>query len=93
MTNVMQKFLIYLSSYFCLTCIGLSFSTSSEADVQLRQRFKSPVCGVIAWARIELSSSILARVLTSYPGDEPRRSFIPASEDGLKESPKHIRQK
>jgi hypothetical protein len=24
---------------------------------------------------------------------EPRRRYVPASEDGLKESPKHVRQK
>jgi E3 ubiquitin-protein ligase DOA10 len=46
MTNVMPKFLIYLSVYFCLTHIGLSFSPSSEAGVQLRQWFKSPVYDV-----------------------------------------------
>jgi hypothetical protein len=37
MTNVMHKFLIYLSLYFCLTCFGLYFSPSSEADVLLRR--------------------------------------------------------
>jgi hypothetical protein len=41
MTNVMHKFLIYLSIYFCLTCFGLSLSPSSEAGVQIRQWFKS----------------------------------------------------
>jgi hypothetical protein len=50
MTNVMHKFLIYLSIYFCLTCFGLSFSPSSEASVQLRQWFKSPEYGVSARA-------------------------------------------
>jgi hypothetical protein len=35
-TNVMHRFFIYLSKYFCLTCFGLSFSSSSEAGVQLR---------------------------------------------------------
>jgi preprotein translocase subunit SecG len=48
MANVMHKFLVYLSIYFCLTYFGLSLSPSSEA---------------------------------------------PASEDGHKESPKHVRQK
>jgi hypothetical protein len=38
-TNVMHTFLIYLSTYFCLTCFGLSISPSSEAGVQLRQWF------------------------------------------------------
>jgi hypothetical protein len=33
MTNVMHKFLIYLSIYFCLTCFGRSVSPSSEAAV------------------------------------------------------------
>jgi hypothetical protein len=42
MTNLMHKFLIYFSIYFCLTCFGLSFSPSLEAGVQLRQWFKSP---------------------------------------------------
>jgi hypothetical protein len=42
MTNVIYKFLIYLSIYFCLTCFVLSFCPSSEAGVQLRQLFKSP---------------------------------------------------
>jgi preprotein translocase subunit SecG len=37
MTNVMHKFFIYLLIYFCLTCFGLSFSPSSEADEQLRR--------------------------------------------------------
>jgi hypothetical protein len=48
MTNVMHKFLIYLSIYFCLTCLGLSVSPSSEAGVQIRQWFKSPGYGVSA---------------------------------------------
>jgi hypothetical protein len=39
MTNVMDKFLIYVSIYACVTCFGLSFSSSSEAGVQLRQWF------------------------------------------------------
>jgi hypothetical protein len=54
MTNVMHKFLINLSIYFCLTCFGLSFSPSSEAGEQLRQWFKSPGYGVSARARMEL---------------------------------------
>jgi hypothetical protein len=48
MTNVMHKFLIYLSIYFCLTCFGFSFSPSSEAGVQIRQWFKFPGYGVSA---------------------------------------------
>jgi hypothetical protein len=50
MTNVMHKFLISLSNYFCLTCFGLSFSPSSEAGVQLRHWFKSAGYGVSARA-------------------------------------------
>jgi hypothetical protein len=50
MNKVMHKFLIYLSIYFYLTCFGLPFSPSSEADVQLRQWFKSPGSGVSARA-------------------------------------------
>jgi hypothetical protein len=37
---------------------------------------------------------ILARALTPYPGDLSHyRNCTPVSEDGLKESPKHVRQK
>jgi hypothetical protein len=67
MTNVMHKFLIYLSIYFCLTCFGLPFSQSSGAGVQILQWFKSPGAGlqilqwfkspgygVSAWVRMEL---------------------------------------
>jgi hypothetical protein len=82
MTNVMHKFLIYLSIYFCLTCFGFSFSPSSEAGVQLRKWFKS------------LGYGVSARVLTPYPGDLNHcRSSTPDSEDGLKETPKLVRQK
>jgi hypothetical protein len=82
MTNIMKKFLTYLSIYFCLTCFGLSISPSSDAGVQLQQWFKSPGYGVSVWA------------LTSYPGDLNHcQSCTPASEDGLMESPKHVRQK
>jgi hypothetical protein len=56
MTNVMHKFLIYLSVYFCLKCFGLYFSQSSEAGVQIRQWFMPPGYGVSA------------RALKSYPG-------------------------
>jgi hypothetical protein len=82
MNNLMHKFLIYLSIYFCLTWFGLSFSPSSEAGVQLRQCFKCPGEGVIV------------RTLTPYPGDlNDCQICTPASEGGLKESPKHVRQK
>jgi hypothetical protein len=77
----MHKFLIYLTIYFCLKCFGLSFSTSSEADVQIQQGFKSPGYGASA------------RALTPNPGDLNHcRSYTPASEDGLKKS-EHVRQK
>jgi hypothetical protein len=64
LTNVMHKFLIYLSVYFCLTCFGLSFSTSSEAGVQFRQWFKFPVYGVCLLAGIELNCCWVWCVLT-----------------------------
>jgi preprotein translocase subunit SecG len=51
-TNVMHKFLTYLSVYFCLTCFGLSFSPSSEAGVQFGEWFKSSGYGVSARAEI-----------------------------------------
>jgi hypothetical protein len=87
MTYVMHKVLIYLSIYFCLTCFGLSFGPSSEAGVLLRQWFKSAGYGVSVRA-------ILVRTLTPYQEDlNYCRSCTPASEDGLKESPKHVRQK
>jgi hypothetical protein len=53
----MHKFLINLSIYLCLTCFGLSVSPSLEADVQLRQWFKSA------------GYNVSARALTSYPGE------------------------
>jgi hypothetical protein len=81
MTNLMYKFVIYSSIYFCLTCFGLSISPSSEAGVKLRQWFKSPGYGVSA------------RALTPYPGDLNHcRICTPNSEDGLTGSPKHVRQ-
>jgi hypothetical protein len=52
MTNVIHKVLIYLSVYFCLTCFRLSFSPSSEVDVQLRQWFKSLGYGASARAAL-----------------------------------------
>jgi E3 ubiquitin-protein ligase DOA10 len=82
MNNIMHKYLINLCIYFCLTCFGLSFSPSSEAGVQLRQWFKSD------------GYAVSARVRTPYPGDLNHcRSCTPASEDGLTESQKHVRQK
>jgi hypothetical protein len=42
----------------------------------------------------EWMNDVSARALTPYPGDLNRcRSCIAASEDGLKEGPKHVRQK
>jgi hypothetical protein len=56
------------------------FSPSSEAGVQLRQWFQSLGYGVSA-------------ALIPYPRDLNHcRSCTPASEDGLKESPKRVRQ-
>jgi hypothetical protein len=82
MTNVMHKFLIYLSIYLCLTCFGLSFSPSSEAGVQFRQWFNSPGYGVST------------RTLTPYPVDLNHcRNCTPASEDERKGRPKQVRQK
>jgi hypothetical protein len=78
----MHKFLMYPSIDFCLTCFGLSFSPFSEEGVQFRQWFKFP------------GYDVSARALTRYPGDLNHcRNCTPASEDGLKESPKHVRQK
>jgi hypothetical protein len=62
MTNVIHKFLIYLSIYFSLTCFGLSFSPSSQAGVQLRQWFKSPGYGVSARALTPYPVSIVTRL-------------------------------
>jgi hypothetical protein len=72
--NVMHKFFIYLSIYFCLTCFGLSFSPSSGTGVQIRQWLKFAGYGD-------------SRDLNHC------RNCTPASEDGLKGSPKHVRQK
>jgi hypothetical protein len=83
MTNVMHKFLINLSIYFCLTCFGICLSPSSEAGVQIRQWFMAPGYGASA-----------PGVLISYPGDHNHcRICSSASEDGLKQTPKHVRQK
>jgi hypothetical protein len=85
----MHKYLIYLSIYFCLTCFGLSFIPISGAGVQLRQWFKYTLDGVRKYKWYGIS----AQVLTPYPGDLNHcRSCTPASENGLNESPKHVRQ-
>jgi hypothetical protein len=56
--------------------------STSEAGLQRRQWFKSPGYGVSA------------RELTPYAGNLNNcQSCTPASEDGLKEIPKHIRKK
>jgi hypothetical protein len=76
--QVLNLFIYLLLPYM----FRASFSPSSETDVQLRQWFKSPGYGVSA------------RVLTPYPADLNHcRSCTPASEDGLKERPNHVRQK
>jgi hypothetical protein len=66
---------------YLLIPFGLSLRPSSEAGVQLRQWF-NPGYGVSA------------RALTPYPGDLNHcQSCTSASEDGLKERPKHVRRK
>jgi hypothetical protein len=63
---------------------GLSFSPSSEKDLQLRHWFKPPGYGF----------SACAQALTPYPGDSNHcRRCTSAFEAGLKESPKHVRHK
>jgi hypothetical protein len=57
MNNVMHKFLIYLSTYFCFTCFGLSLSPSSDAGVQIRQWFRLP------------EYDVSVRALIPYHGD------------------------
>jgi hypothetical protein len=81
MTNLMHKFfnLFYLSIYFCLTCFRLSLSPSSEAGVQLQDFW--------VWFQCPGAETIPRR-----PEPLPL-SCTPASEDGLKENPKHVRQK
>jgi hypothetical protein len=54
MTNVMHKFLIYLTIYYCLICFGLTCSPSSEAGVQFWQWFNPPEYGVNALARVDV---------------------------------------
>jgi hypothetical protein len=63
-----------LSIYVCFTGLGLSFSPSSEAGVQIRQWFKG------------------ADTIPSRLEPLPNLYSTPASEDGLKESPKHVKQ-
>jgi hypothetical protein len=79
MTNVMHKFLIYLTIYFCLTCFKLSFSHLQ------RQVYNFG------------SGSTFLSMLSVPPATDtiPKRlkSCTPASEDELKESLKHARQK
>jgi hypothetical protein len=61
---------------------GLSFSASLEAGVQLRQWFKFSGYGVSAW------------MLTPYSEElNYYRSCTPASEGGLKGSPKYVTQR
>jgi hypothetical protein len=77
-----KRVLINLSIHFCLACFRLSFIPSSEADVQFRQWFNSRGYGISAQA------------LTPYSGDLNHcRNCTPASEDGIKESLKNVRQK
>jgi hypothetical protein len=65
----MHMFLVYLSTYFGLTCFGLSFRPSSEAGVQLRQWLKSAGYGVSARALTPCADTIPSRLeLVHYVG-------------------------
>jgi hypothetical protein len=66
MTNVMHKFLIYLSIYFCLICFGLSFSPFSKACVQIWQWFKSSGYGVSARALTSYNSAPTGRIFMKF---------------------------
>jgi hypothetical protein len=73
-----------LVTYLMKRCVMEINYTEQKLIVKLMftQRFKSRGYGVSA------------RALTPYPGDLNRcRICTPASEDELKESPKHVRQK
>jgi hypothetical protein len=84
MTNVMHKFLIYFIYLFtsALHVSGflLAHLQREEYNIGIGSRYPVAV--------------VSARVLTPHPGDLNRcRSCTPASEDGLIERPKHVRQK
>jgi hypothetical protein len=84
MKNVIHAFLVYLFTS------ALHVSGSLLANLQ-RQVYNfgsgSSLLGTV-------SASGLVRALTPYPGDlNHSRSCTPASEDELKESPEHVRQK
>jgi hypothetical protein len=82
MTNVMHKFLIYLSVYFCVTCFGFSFSPSPEAGLQFRQWFKSPGYGVSARALFPTISTLSHHIHTvlqrgtKFPNNTRRREKL-----------------
>jgi hypothetical protein len=46
--NVMDKFSIYLSIYYCLTCFALSISSSSEAGVLYKLGSGSSRLGMVS---------------------------------------------
>jgi hypothetical protein len=78
----MHKFLIYTSIYFCLTCFG--FLAHLQRQVYNFGSGSSLLVKVLG----------PARALTPYPRNlNHLRNCTPASEDGLKETPKHVRQK
>jgi hypothetical protein len=77
MTNVMHKFVIYLFTS------ALHVSGFLLAHLQ-RQVYNF---GVVQDSWYVSGADTIPRRL------EPRRNCTPASEDGLKESPKHVRQR
>jgi hypothetical protein len=79
MYNDQRNSHIFNLCIYLLLRFGSSFSPSSELGVQFRQWFKFPGYGVSA------------RELTPYTVNFNHcRSCTPASEGGLKESPKHV---
>jgi hypothetical protein len=56
--NVMHKFLIYFSIYFCLTCFRLSFGPSSEAGVHLQLMLVIIQLGTNVWEQLIILSSV-----------------------------------
>jgi uncharacterized membrane protein len=78
MTNVKHKLLIFRSIYLFIYVFTFVLHVSGFLLAHLQRR------GV----------NVGARARSPYPGDlDHCRSCAPASEDGLKESPKHVRQK
>jgi hypothetical protein len=85
-----QVFVIHFLIYFCLTYFGLSLSPSSRGTVY-KSDSGSSFLGMVSASGPGCN---LARSLTPYPADLNHcQIYTPASEDGLKESPKYVRQK